>query len=58
LAFEAFSFYMYILMIFDNGGDRFRRDMRNAGLHAEDVSSLHNHLTKHINADYGYMAAA
>jgi len=49
---------MYILMIFDNGGDRFRRDMRNAGLHAEDVSSLHNHLTKHINADYGYMAAA
>jgi hypothetical protein len=45
-------------MLFENGGDRYRRDMRHVGLHAEDDSYLLNHLSIPIVADYGYMAAA
>jgi len=45
-------------MLFENGGDRYRRDTRHVGLHAEDDSYLLNHLSIPIVADYGYMAAA
>ena len=44
-------------MLIENGGDRFRRDMRRGKWHIEAQASRKS-PGKTINADYGYMAAA
>jgi len=49
---------MDLLSFLKMGATGIRRDMRGAQPHAEDISSLLNHLIKSIYADYGYMAAA
>ena len=46
-----------IFLLFENGGDRFRRNMRLSKWHVE-CQYLVKKTGKTINADNGYMAAA